>query len=84
MNLSSKRRPYDGRSTDSDWLGPDDYSVSFAVHSEDITSYDWLDGVSFFRVIAGMKIEGLANLNASAVARRLGQIENQAGVNHPS
>lgn len=56
------------------WLGPDEYSVSFAVHSEDIISYDWLDGVSFFRVIAGMKIEGLANLNASAVARRLGQI----------
>jgi ABC-type polysaccharide/polyol phosphate transport system ATPase subunit len=60
------------------WLGPDDYSVSFAVHSEDIISYDWLDGVSFFRVIAGMKIEGLANLNASAVARKLGTINEQS------
>jgi len=59
------------------WLGPDDYSVTFAVHSEDIISYDWLDGVSFFRVIASMKIEGLCNLNASAVARRLGQIASQ-------
>jgi ABC-type polysaccharide/polyol phosphate transport system ATPase subunit len=59
------------------WLGPDDYSVTFAVHSEDIISYDWLDGVSFFRVIASMKIEGLCNLNASAVARRLGQITGQ-------
>jgi ABC-type polysaccharide/polyol phosphate transport system ATPase subunit len=61
------------------WLGPDDYSVTFAVHSEDIISYDWLDGVSFFRVIASMKIEGLCNLNASAVARRLGQITDQQG-----
>jgi ABC-type uncharacterized transport system ATPase subunit len=56
------------------WLGTDLYSVSFAVHSEDIISYDWLDGVIFFRVISGMKLEGLANLNASAVARRLGRI----------
>ncbi len=59
------------------WLGPDLYSVTFAVHSEDIISYDWLDGVSFFRIISAMKIEGLANLNASAVARRLGQIIDQ-------
>jgi lipopolysaccharide transport system ATP-binding protein len=59
------------------WLGPDLYSVTFAVHSEDIISYDWLDGVIFFRVIAEMKIEGLANLNASAVARRLGQVTHQ-------
>jgi len=59
------------------WLGPDDYSITFAVHSEDLISYDWLDGVIFFRVISGMKIDGLANLNASAVARRLGQIIDQ-------
>ena len=56
------------------WLGPDEYSVSYAVHSEDIISFDWLDGVSFFRVIAAMKVEGLANLNANAVVKRLGQI----------
>ena len=59
------------------WLGPDQYSVSFAVHSEDIISYDWLDGVAFFRVISKMKIEGLANLNASAVTRRLSQVKDQ-------
>jgi lipopolysaccharide transport system ATP-binding protein len=59
------------------WLGPDDYSVTFAVHSEDMISYDWLDGVCFFRVLASMKIDGLANLNASAVARRLGQLQNR-------
>jgi lipopolysaccharide transport system ATP-binding protein len=59
------------------WLGPDEYSVTFAVHSEDIISYDWLDGVRFFRVIAGMKIEGLANLNASAVARSLGRVKEE-------
>lgn len=60
------------------WLGPDQYSVSFAVHSEDIISYDWLDGVAFFRVISKMKIEGLANLNASAVTRRLSQVKDHA------
>ena len=59
------------------WLGPDHYSVTFAVHSEDVISYDWLDGVVFFRVISALKIDGLANLNASAVARRLGQITEQ-------
>ncbi len=59
------------------WLGPDDYSVTFAVHSEDLISYDWLDGVIFFRVISTMKIDGLANLNASAAARRLGRIMDQ-------
>jgi len=59
------------------WLGPGDYSVTFAVHSEDLISYDWLDGVIFFRVISTMKIDGLANLNARAAARRLGQIVDQ-------
>ena len=59
------------------WLGPDQYSLSFAVHSEDIISYDWLDGVAFFRVISTQKIEGLANLNASAVTRRLSQAKDQ-------
>ena len=33
------------------WLGTDAYSVSFAVHSEDGISYDWIDGVLFFSVV---------------------------------
>jgi ABC-type polysaccharide/polyol phosphate transport system ATPase subunit len=52
-------------------LGPDLYSVSFAVHSEDIISYDWLDGVVFFRVLSTMKIDGVANLNATVGVRRV-------------
>jgi hypothetical protein len=57
------------------WLGTDLYNISFAVHSADGISYDWLDGVLFFRVVASTQIEGLANLNASATMRRL----NRAG-----
>jgi ABC-type polysaccharide/polyol phosphate transport system ATPase subunit len=53
------------------WLGTDLYNVSFAVHSTDGISYDWLDGVLFFRVVASTQIEGLANLNASVVLRRI-------------
>ncbi len=53
------------------WLGIDNYSVSLAVHSRDGISYDWLDGVLFFRVTSAVLIEGIANLNASATARRL-------------
>ena len=53
------------------WLGIDDYSISFAVHSSDGVSFDWLDGVIFFRVASAVLIEGVANLNASATARRI-------------
>ena len=53
------------------WLGSDDYSISCAVHSHDGEAYDWLDGVRFFRVTSQHLIEGIANLNASATARRL-------------
>ena len=53
------------------WLGIDDYSISCAVHSHDGEAYDWLDGVRFFRVTSQHLIEGVANLNASATARRL-------------
>ncbi len=53
------------------WLGIDDYSISCAVHSHDGEAYDWLDGVRFFRVTSQHLIEGIANLNASATARRL-------------
>lgn len=55
------------------WLGPDLYSVSFAVHSEDGISYDWLDGVLFLRVTSSSPVEGIANLNATASMRRLGR-----------
>jgi lipopolysaccharide transport system ATP-binding protein len=52
------------------WLGLDEFSVSLAVHSRDGISYDWLDGALFFRVTSPVLIEGVANLNASATARR--------------
>jgi lipopolysaccharide transport system ATP-binding protein len=54
------------------WLGTDSYSVSFAVHSGEGISYDWLDGVHFFRVASAPPVEGIANLNATATARRFG------------
>jgi lipopolysaccharide transport system ATP-binding protein len=54
------------------WLGLDQFSVSLAVHSRDGVSYDWLDGAIFFRVTSPVLVEGLANLNASATARRVG------------
>lgn len=56
------------------WLGTDLYSVSFAVHSEEGISYDWLDGVIFFRVASSTPVEGIANLNATASSRRLGRV----------
>jgi lipopolysaccharide transport system ATP-binding protein len=54
------------------WLAPDTYSISVAVHSADAISFDWMDGVHFFRVVSETIIEGVANLNASVTARRLG------------
>ena len=57
------------------WLGSDSYSVSFAVHSAEGVSYDWLDGVHFFRVVSAPPVEGIANLNATATFRRLGVTE---------
>lgn len=54
------------------WLGLDQFSISLAVHSRDGVSYDWLDGVLFLRVTSPVLVEGIANLNASATARRLG------------
>lgn len=56
------------------WLGLDMYSVSVAVHTEDGKSYDWLDGVHFFRVVSSTPLEGIANLNATASMRRLGRV----------
>jgi ABC-type polysaccharide/polyol phosphate transport system ATPase subunit len=54
------------------WLGLDRFSVSLAVHSRDGVSYDWLDGVLFFQVVSPILVEGIANLNATATARRVG------------
>ena len=48
------------------WLGIDDYSMSFSVHSLDGEAYDWVDGVLFFRVVSPTVVEGIANLNATA------------------
>jgi ABC-type polysaccharide/polyol phosphate transport system ATPase subunit len=53
------------------WLGIDNYSISCAVHSREGEAYDWLDGVRFFRVTSMRLTEGIANLNATASARRL-------------
>lgn len=58
------------------WLGTDAYSVSFAVHSEDGISYDWIDGVLFFSVACAPPVEGVANLNAAVTSRRLGVAKN--------
>ncbi|HMF57657.1 MAG TPA: ABC transporter ATP-binding protein [Pyrinomonadaceae bacterium] len=56
------------------WLAADLYNVSFAAHSEGGISYDWIDGVIFFRVIAPVPVEGIANLNATVAGKRLGQV----------
>ena len=54
------------------WLAPDAYSIAVASHSPDAVSFDWLDGAYFFRVVSGMQMEGVANLNATVSMRRLG------------
>ena len=62
------------------WLGIDNYSISCAVHSSEGEAYDWLDGVRFFRVTSLRVTEGIANLNATASARRL----TSAGAGQPA
>ncbi|MCM3905255.1 MAG: ABC transporter ATP-binding protein [Pyrinomonadaceae bacterium] len=52
------------------WLGVDQYSISFAIHSRDGQAYDWLDGALFFNVTSMTRTEGVANLDATAIARR--------------
>jgi ABC-type polysaccharide/polyol phosphate transport system ATPase subunit len=59
------------------WLGNDLYSLSVAVHSEAGKSYDWLDGVHFFRVASTAPLEGIANLNARATLEKLGGVESK-------
>lgn len=53
------------------WLGIDNYSISFAVHSRDGISYDWLDGALFFQITSMILVEGVTNLNAGATVRRV-------------
>lgn len=53
------------------WLGVDDYSVTCAVHNRNGEAFDWIDGARFFRVTSQVVTEGVANLNASATARRV-------------
>ena len=54
------------------WLAPDTYSVTFAIHSSDGKSFDWIDGALFFRVMSPLSMEGVANLNATATVKRIG------------
>jgi hypothetical protein len=42
------------------------------VHSLDGVSFDWLDDALFFRVFSVVSMEGVTNLNASAMVRSLG------------
>jgi len=60
------------------WLAPDSYSLTFAVHSIDGISFDWLDGALFFRVMSALAMEGVTNLNATASLRRIGIHRNPA------
>lgn len=60
------------------WLGQEHYSISFAVHTPEGISFDWLDEVIFFRVSCPIEMEGIANLNASVTARRLAPERRQA------
>ena len=66
------------------WLGTDAYSVSFAVHSEEGISYDWIDGVLFFTVACAPPVEGIANLNASVSSRRIGIAKDAPALQHQS
>ena len=50
-------------------LGQEHYFISVAVHSPDGVSYDWLDGVIFFRVACPVEMEGIANLNADVTVK---------------
>ncbi|HEU4833342.1 MAG TPA: ABC transporter ATP-binding protein [Pyrinomonadaceae bacterium] len=53
------------------WLAPEMFSLCVAVHSSAAVSFDWLDGCLFFRVMSATKMEGVANLNATASSKRL-------------
>jgi len=53
------------------WLAPEMFSLCVAVHSGTGVSFDWLDGCLFFRVMSATKMEGVANLNATASTKGL-------------
>ena len=53
------------------WLAPDTYSLCVAVHSGAGVSFDWVDGCRFFRVMSTTRMEGVANLNATASSKRI-------------
>ena len=64
------------------WLGQEHYFVSVAVHTLEGEAFDWMDGVIFFRVSCAVEMEGLANLNAQVMARRMhaaGQVGRAEG-----
>ena len=63
------------------WLAPDFLSLCVAVHSSEDVSFDWLDGCRFFRVMSAIPMEGVANLNATATARRLADYAGTETVN---
>jgi lipopolysaccharide transport system ATP-binding protein len=54
-------------------LAPDSYSIAVAAHSPAAVSFDWIDGVVFFHVMSAVPMEGVANLEATATARKLVQ-----------
>lgn len=66
------------------WLGVDQYSIGFAVHSHSGEAYDWIDGAIFFRVTSTSLTEGVANLNASVTARRHPDGPMRSTVEEPS
>ena len=60
------------------WLASGLYSLTVAVHTREGISLDWIDGVSYFRVASNVEMEGVANLNATATARRLNPLTDRA------
>jgi ABC-type transport system involved in cytochrome c biogenesis ATPase subunit len=62
------------------WLAGENFSLTVALHSLDGISYDWLDGVLFFRVLSPVVIDGISNLNASVTTRRLSHRAEDVGV----
>lgn len=52
-------------------LAPDLYSITVASHSPDAISFDWLDCVTYFQVVSGRRMEGVANLNARVTCERV-------------
>jgi ABC-type polysaccharide/polyol phosphate transport system ATPase subunit len=60
------------------WLASGLYSLTVAVHTREGVSLDWIDGVSYFRVVTSVEMDGVANLNATATTRRHDQRADRA------